>query len=247
MPDTTTIIVGLGNPGPRFAGTRHNVGWRVLDLVSQQLQVPINERRPKAVLGTGFHGGRRVVLAKPRTFMNNSGEAVEYLQARFGGDGNNLLIIYDEMALLPGRIRLRASGSDAGHNGIRSIIQAVGGTGFPRLRVGIGGPPPGMVARDYVLGKFDDKEADAIAGAVDRSAAAVRCLLTDGIATAMNQYNQDPADSAGNSDTGVTPPPHSSTDGAPKPGGSASPDRPRLQGREHSDHRDQRSTERNDN
>ena len=189
----STIIVGLGNPGPKYADTRHNVGWRVLDLVSGQIGIPVNERRPKAVLGAGHHDGRRVVLAKPRTFMNNSGEAVEYLLARFGGDGANLLIIYDEMALLAGRIRLRAAGSDAGHNGIRSIIQAIGGNGFPRLRVGIGAPPPGVVARDYVLGKFSDEESRAIESAVERAAAAVQCLLADGIDAAMNRYNQDPS------------------------------------------------------
>ena len=187
------IVVGLGNPGPKFADTRHNVGWRVLDLLASQLRIPVTERRPKAVLGTGYFSGRRVVLAKPRTFMNNSGEAVEYLLARFGGGASNLLVIYDEMALLPGRIRLRASGSDAGHNGIRSIISAVGGVGFPRVRVGIGAPPPGVVARDYVLGKFDNADVDEIAGAVDRAAAAVRCLLEENIDVAMNQFNQDPA------------------------------------------------------
>lgn len=193
MSDAATIIVGLGNPGPRYANTRHNVGWRVLDMVSQRLQIPVNERRPKAVLGTGYHDGKRVVLAKPRTFMNNSGEAVEYLLARFGGDGTNLLVIYDEMALLPGRIRLRAAGSDAGHNGIRSIIRTVGGTGFPRLRVGIGGPPPGVVPHEYVLGGFTDEEAERISSAVERATAAVQSLLSEGIDAAMNRYNQDPS------------------------------------------------------
>ena len=191
--NNTAIIVGLGNPGPRYADTRHNIGWRVLDLLAGQVGIPVNERRPKAVLGAGFFAGRRVVLAKPRTFMNNSGEAVEYLLARFGGGPSNLLIIYDEMALLPGRIRLRAAGSDAGHNGIRSIIQAVGGTGFPRLRVGIGAPPPGVEARDYVLDKFDGDEAEAITGAVERAAAAVRCVLEENIDAAMNRFNQDPS------------------------------------------------------
>lgn len=189
----THIIVGLGNPGPRYADTRHNVGWRVIDLLSQGMNIPLNERRPKAVLGTGYVDDRRVVLVKPRTFMNNSGEAVEYLMARFGGGGRNLLVIYDEMALLPGRIRLRAAGSDAGHNGIRSIIQTVGGTGFPRLRIGIGAPPAGMEARDYVLGKFGGEEARAIAEAVERSADAVRCVLSESIDAAMNKFNQDPA------------------------------------------------------
>jgi PTH1 family peptidyl-tRNA hydrolase len=188
----TALIVGLGNPGPRYADTRHNVGWKVLELVSARLQIPLNERRPKAVLGTGYHSEKRVVLAKPRTFMNNSGEAVEYLLARYGGGGRNLLVIYDEMALLPGRIRLRAVGSDAGHNGIRSIIQAVGGIEFPRLRIGIGGPPAGLIAREYVLGKFDEKESEAIAEAVERAAEAVQCVLEENIDAAMNKFNQDP-------------------------------------------------------
>ena len=187
-----SIIVGLGNPGPRYAETRHNVGWRALDLLARQIGVPVNERRPKAVLGAGRFAGNRVVLAKPRTYMNNSGEAVEYLLARFGGGPPNLLVIYDEMALPAGRIRLRAAGSDAGHNGIRSIIRAVGGVGFPRLRIGIGGPPPGVEPRDYVLGKFSDNEAEAIAGAVERAAAAVRCVLEENINTAMNRFNQAP-------------------------------------------------------
>ena len=186
----TSIIVGLGNPGPRFADTRHNIGWRVLDLAAHQLGIPVSERRPKAVLGSGYFAGRRVVLAKPRTFMNNSGEAVEYLLARFGGNGSNLLIIYDEMALPVGRIRIRAAGSDAGHNGIRSIISAVGGVNFPRLRIGIGAPGPSMEARDYVLGKFAEDESEAISAAVDRSAAAIRCLLEENIDVAMNRFNQ---------------------------------------------------------
>lgn len=188
------IIVGLGNPGPRYAATRHNVGWRALDLLAGQMGVAVNERRPKAVLGVGYFAGARVVLAKPRTYMNNSGEAVQYLLARFGGGASGLLVIYDEMALPAGRIRLRAAGSDAGHNGIRSIIGAVGGTGFPRLRIGIGAPPPGTEARDYVLEPFGDDEANAIAGAVERAAAAVRCVLEQGIDAAMNRFNQAAAE-----------------------------------------------------
>ena len=188
------IIVGLGNPGPRYAATRHNVGWRVLDLLAGQMGLAVNERRPKAVVGVGYFAGGRVVLAKPRTYMNHSGEAVQYLLARFGGGAAGLLVIYDEMALPAGRIRLRAAGSDAGHNGIRSIIGAVGGTGFPRLRIGIGAPPPGTEARDYVLGQFGDAEAEAIAGAVERAAAAARCVLEQGIDAAMNRFNQAAAE-----------------------------------------------------
>ena len=192
----TALIVGLGNPGPRFAETRHNIGWKVLDLVSSRVDIPINERRPKAVLGiaapTEFAAW---CWPKPRTFMNNSGEAVEYicfpdLASRPFQPPRDLR----RNGLLPGRIRLRASGSDAGHkDGIRSIIQAVGGTGFPRLRIGIGAPPPGLVARDYVLGKFEDDESESILGAVDRAAAAVLCVLEEGIDVAMNRFNQDPS------------------------------------------------------
>ncbi len=203
----TAIIVGLGNPGPRFADTRHNIGWRALDLLAGQINVPVKERRPKAVLGTGFFAGRRVVLAKPRTFMNNSGEAVEYLLARFGGGAAGLLIIYDEMALPVGRIRLRAAGSDAGHNGIRSIIQHVGGVSFPRLRIGIGGPPAGVEPRDYVLGKFAESEAEAIAGAVERAAAAARCVMEETIEAAMNRFNQDPGANPAPSGQQEMPPP----------------------------------------
>ena len=191
-PPGTSVIVGLGNPGPRYADTRHNIGWRALDLLAGQLGVAVNERRPKAVLGAGYFSGKRVVLAKPRTYMNNSGEAVEYLLARFGGGASGLLVIYDEMALPVGRIRLRAAGSDAGHNGIRSIIQAVGGVGFPRLRIGIGAPPPGIEPRDYVLGRFDDSESESITAAVERAAAAARCLLEENINAAMNRFNQSP-------------------------------------------------------
>ena len=161
--------------------------------MSEQIGIPVNERRPKAVLGIGYHFGKRVVLAKPRTFMNNSGEAVDYLLARFGGDGANLLVIYDEMALLPGRIRLRAAGSDAGHNGIRSHHPGRRGNRFSTLAGGNWRPSPGVVAHEYVLGGFTDEEAEPISSAVERAAAAVQSLLSEGIDAAMNRYNQDPS------------------------------------------------------
>lgn len=188
------IIVGLGNPGTRYAGTRHNVGWQALDLLAGQMGVAVNERRPKAVLGAGYFAGRRVVLAKPRTYMNNSGAAVQYLLARFGGGASGLLVIYDEMALPVGRIRLRAAGSDAGHNGIRDIIQSLGTTAFPRLRIGIGAPgrPAGAEsggAIGHVLGRFSPEEAEAVDDSLRRAADAVECLLAENIDIAMNRYN----------------------------------------------------------
>ena len=185
------LIVGLGNPGARYRDTRHNVGFGCVDLLAERWGIAVNDRRRTTVLGQGYRDGMPVVLAKPRTFMNLSGESIAYLLARFGGRPADLIIVYDEMALPLGRIRLRARGSDAGHNGIKDIIRAVRTVDFPRLRIGIGGPGvSGSV--DHVLGRFSDDEKPAVNDAVSRAADAVECLLTDGIDIAMNRYNTDP-------------------------------------------------------
>ena len=187
----TRLIVGLGNPGPRYRDTRHNVGFGCVDLLAERWGITVNDRRRTTVLGQGYKDGLPVVLAKPRTFMNLSGESVAYLLARFGGKPTDLMVVYDEMALPLGRIRLRARGSDAGHNGIKDIIRTVHTIDFPRLRIGIGGP--GMSGSvDHVLGTFSDDEAPAVNNAILRAAEAVECLLTEGIGIAMNRYNTDP-------------------------------------------------------
>ena len=143
------------------------------------------------MLGQGYRDGAPVVLAKPRTFMNLSGESVAYLMARFGGRPADLVVVYDEMALPLGRIRLRARGSDAGHNGMKDIIRNVHTIDFPRLRIGIGGP--GMSGSvEHVLGRFSDEEKPAVDAAIARAADAVECLITEGIDIAMNRYNTDP-------------------------------------------------------
>ena len=183
------LIVGLGNPGPRYTSTRHNVGFRFIDLLAKRADIRLSERRAKAALGQGRFAGHDVVLAKPRTFMNNSGEGIEYLIARFGGPPSALLVVYDEMALPVGRIRLRASGSHAGHNGIRSIISAVHTEEFPRLRIGVGGPSQGGQSIPHVLGRFSKEEEPIIAKAIQDAAAAVQCMLEESIDIAMNRYN----------------------------------------------------------
>ena len=183
------IVVGLGNPGPRFRDSRHNVGFRVVDLISREWGIRTGERRPKAVLGEGYHAGRQVILAKPRTFMNNSGEGVAYLLTRFGAKPGNLLVVYDEMALPTGKLRLRPEGSDAGHNGMRSIIQSIGTIAFPRLRVGIGPPPEGLDSVSHVLGRFSDEEKGAIDEALTQAVAATACLAEEDIDTAMSRFN----------------------------------------------------------
>ena len=183
------IVVGLGNPGTKYNSTRHNVGFRFIDLLAKKTEIRLNDRRAKAVLGQGRISGEEVVLAKPRTFMNNSGEGIEYLLARFGGRPSDLLVVYDEMALPTGRIRLRASGSHAGHNGIRSIISSVRTDAFPRLRIGVGAPSQGGPSVPHVLGKFSKEEEPLIAQAVQDAAAAVQCILEENIDIAMNRYN----------------------------------------------------------
>ena len=187
----TRLIVGLGNPGQRYRDTRHNVGFGCVDQLAERWGIAINDRRRTTALGQGYRDGNPVVLAKPRTFMNLSGESVAYLLARFGARPTDLVVVYDEMALPLGRIRLRARGSDAGHNGIKDIIRTVRTVDFPRLRIGIGGP--GMTGSvDHVLGRFSDDEATAVDDAIRRAAEAVECLLSEGIEIAMNRYNTDP-------------------------------------------------------
>lgn len=183
------LIVGLGNPGTRYRSTRHNLGFRCLDRMAMKWEIHSSDRRAKAVLGRGHHAGQEVVLAKPRTFMNNSGEGVVYLLARFGAQPSDLLIVYDDMELPLGRLRIRTSGSDGGHQGIRSIIAALKTQDFPRLRVGIGQPPPGHDPISHVLGRFSEEESTVIARAVKEVVAAVDCLLEEDIDVAMNRFN----------------------------------------------------------
>lgn len=183
------IVVGLGNPGRRYNGSRHNVGFECVDLISKALRIKLSERRPKAVLGQDEFGGAPVVLAKPRTFMNNSGEAVAYLLTRFGASPSQLVVIYDEMDLPVGSVRIQPRGSSAGHNGIESILSALATPEFSRVRVGIGKPPEEAVGRDHVLGRFSREEDQVIKETVPKVAEAVLCLLEEGIDVAMNRYN----------------------------------------------------------
>ena len=189
-PDRTLkVIVGLGNPGDRYRHTRHNIGFRCVDLLARRWGISLRERRARAVLGRGRHLEREVVLAKPRTFMNNSGDAVNYLVARFGVKPADIVVIYDEMDLPVGRIRIRPNGSPAGHNGIRSIIGELRTQEFPRIRVGIGHPEMQGGQVSHVLNRFSDEEAPAIAAVVKQVAEAVECLLAENITVAMNRFN----------------------------------------------------------
>ena len=183
------IIVGLGNPGSRYRCTRHNIGFRCVDAVARKWGIRLSERRAKAVLGVDQHLDQQIVLAKPRTFMNNSGEGVVYLLTRFGAQPSDLLVVYDDLALPVGKLRLRPSGSDGGHNGIRSIIAALKTQNFARLRVGIGRTPQMESQVSYVLDRFSEEEAPIISDAVKRVVQATDCMLEENIDLAMNRFN----------------------------------------------------------
>ncbi|HJN86835.1 MAG: aminoacyl-tRNA hydrolase [Dehalococcoidia bacterium] len=188
------LIIGLGNPGTRYRGTRHNIGFRCVDLLALKWGIRVAERRAKVVLGRGFRAGEEIVLAKPRSFMNNSGEGVAYLRARFASRPEDLVVIYDDMALPVGQLRLRPGGSDGGHRGVQSIIESLQTQDFPRIRLGIGAPPLEQDAVGYVLGRFSGEEETILAGALDSVVAAVDCILEEGIDGAMNRFNSKPAD-----------------------------------------------------
>jgi len=183
------IIVGLGNPGPKYSGTRHNIGFQCIDRMAKRWGIEVSERRAKAVLGKGSYRGQNVVLAKPRTFMNHSGEGLRYLLARFSAVPANLLVIYDEMALPMGKLRLRSTGSDAGHNGIRSIIDSLNTVEFPRLRIGIGRPDPKSNYVTHVLDRFSQEDQTIIDEVVDRVILATECIIEESLERAMNKFN----------------------------------------------------------
>lgn len=184
------IIVGLGNPGARYAATRHNVGYQVVDRLAAAHGLSFSQRRFKALLAIGEVLGQRVVLAKPETYMNASGEAVGPLVRWYRCALEDLLIIYDDLDLPLGRLRLRAGGSAGGHRGVESIIAALGASAFPRLRLGIGRPPAAMDPAAYVLLPFDPDEQPVVADMLERAQAAVECWLREGLAAAMNRYNR---------------------------------------------------------
>ena len=183
------IIVGLGNPGDRYRHTRHNVGFRCVDLMARQWGIRLSERRAKAVIGQGVHAGREVALAKPRNFMNNSGECVDYLLARFAADLDRIMVVYDDMELPMGRLRIRRSGSDGGHRGVKSIIAALGTPEFPRMRLGIGSPAEGQDPIDFVLGRFSEEESQVVGPTVETAVMAMECWLAEDIEAAMNRFN----------------------------------------------------------
>jgi PTH1 family peptidyl-tRNA hydrolase len=183
------LIVGLGNPGDRYERTRHNVGFLVIDRIAARNRIAVEKRFCGAAIGEGVLEGEKIVLAKPQTYMNRSGAAVADLIRKYEIATDDLVVINDDLDLPFGRIRIRPSGSAGGHRGLVSIMESLGDVPFRRIRVGIGRPPEGRDAMEYVLGTFDPAEAERLDEVVQRAAASVECLVRDGIDRAMASYN----------------------------------------------------------
>ena len=184
------LIVGLGNPGPRYADTRHNVGWRVAEELAARTAAGPWKEKLEAAVSEGVWHGRKLVLARPLTFMNESGRAVRRLADFWKLEPEDLLVVLDDLAIDLGRIRLRTEGSDGGHNGLASVIAHLGYGQFARLRVGIGPAPPPEQHVDFVLAPFAKVERPEIARAIGRAADAAECWMRDGPQEAMNRFNR---------------------------------------------------------
>lgn len=183
------LIVGLGNPGTEYAGTRHNVGFEAIEELAERHNIPVRKRALRSAMGDGTIAGQRVILVRPMTFMNLSGEAVSAVCRMYKIEPQEVIVIVDDIALPIGKIRLRPKGSAGGHNGLTSIEQHLHTRDYPRIRIGVGGAQPGRMV-DHVLGKFRSSEREAIAEAIERAADAVEMALAEGFEKAMNRFNQ---------------------------------------------------------
>lgn len=182
-------LVGLGNPGSEYAETRHNVGFRVIDLLAERHQVAVTRHRHRALFGRGTVAGEDCLLVKPQTFMNDSGDAVLRLALYYHVAPADVILIYDDMALDVGTIRVRRGGSDAGHKGVRSVVHYLRTEDIPRVRLGIGKPGGHGAAINYVLSKFAKSEAEKVEDMVFRASQAVEVCIKEGLEVAMNRFN----------------------------------------------------------
>lgn len=194
----TRLIVGLGNPGPKYAANRHNIGFRVVSHFAREAGIRLDRKLSDARTGCGELDGNRLVLARPQTYMNLSGMAVIQLARRFEVPPEDIIVIHDDLDISLGRIRIRRGGGSGGHNGVASIIAALGSPDFIRIRVGIDRPGGEMSDDDeanivnYVLGDFNPEETPLADRTIARASEAVFCLLREGLERAMNAYNPDP-------------------------------------------------------
>mgnify|MGYP001189067761 FL=1 len=183
------ILVGLANPGREYRGNRHNVGFMTIDRLSEAFAIKIGKVQAKALVGSGQWEGRKIILVKPQTYMNLSGDAIGSLLRYYKVPLAQLLVAHDDLDLPVGVIRLRPGGGSAGQKGVASTINKVGTQNFPRLRIGIGRPPGQMSAADYVLQDFSKADQEIINPTIDRAVEAVKVFIRDGLEAAMNQFN----------------------------------------------------------
>ena len=185
------VIVGLGNPKREYENTRHNIGFDVIDALADKYGISVKEVKHKAVTGKGIIEGKRVILVKPLTFMNLSGESVrQVLDFYKASPEEDLIVIADDISLDVGKIRIRKKGSAGGHNGLKNIIRHTGTDGFQRIKMGVGEKPAGYDLADYVLGHFTKEERVAMQESIDNAVDAIRIMITEGADKAMNLYNK---------------------------------------------------------
>lgn len=184
------LIVGLGNPGKEYERTRHNAGFRAVDLLASKLGCNIDKSKFQGLYGQVNYGGKKLMLLKPLTYMNLSGRSVLQLSAYFNIPPQRIIVMFDDISLEPGRLRIRADGSAGGHNGIKSIIQEVGSQAFPRVKIGVGAKPnPEYDLADWVLSTFSAKEEKALAVALENAADAALAVIDHGVPEAANRFN----------------------------------------------------------
>lgn len=184
------IIAGLGNPGKQYEGTRHNIGWQVIDELAEKYNIRVAESKFKGLIGKGIIGGEKVILVKPLTFMNLSGECISEVVNFFKIDEREeMIIVADDISLDVGQIRIRKKGSAGGHNGLKNMIAHLGHDEFIRIKMGVGDKPSGYDLADYVLGHFSKEEQKILAECRKRAVLAIETIMNDGVDKAMNLYN----------------------------------------------------------
>ena len=188
--DNRWLIVGLGNPGKEYEKTRHNVGFRAIDILADSLRCKIDKAKFQGLYGQVDRDGEKLYLLKPMTYMNLSGRSVLQLSAYFHIPPQRIIVLFDDISLEPGRLRVRADGSAGGHNGIKSIIAEVGSQNFPRVKIGVGAKPhPEQDLADWVLSTFSAQEEKALSVSLKNSAEAALCIIDKGVPEAANRYN----------------------------------------------------------
>lgn len=181
------LVVGLGNPGSQYEDTRHNIGFKVIDNIAKEYNIEINRQKFKGIYGEGFINGEKVILLKPTTYMNLSGESVREIVNFYKISNEEIIVMYDDISLPVGKMRIREKGSHGGHNGIRNIILNLGTDVFPRVKIGVGAPKGNLVS--HVLGKFSDEENVILKETVDASVKAAETIISSDTKEAMNKYN----------------------------------------------------------